>query len=115
VNSRAKGKRGELEFAKFCREVLGLEGARRTQQYCGSDGVGDVTVPGLDVHWEVKRPKTLPVQTRKYMEQALSDARLSDVPVVTMREDGGDWLLMLRAEDLMGLAERCLKHEEGLD
>ena len=55
TNSRQKGKRGEREAAAYLRE-LGFEDARRTQQYCGTEGNSDVvcpdSLPGL--HIEVK-------------------------------------------------------------
>ena len=37
MNSRQKGKRGELELAQELRK-LGAQGVRRTQQYCGRTG-----------------------------------------------------------------------------
>jgi hypothetical protein len=111
VNSRAKGKRGELEFAKFCRDVWGFQGARRTQQFCGSEGDGDVVVPGLAVHFEVKRPKTLPMQIKKYMNQAVCDAASGSVPLVVMREDGGPWLALVQATHLQDLCERVAESE----
>lgn len=53
INSRAKGKRGELEARDYLRS-LGFTGAFRTQQFCGK-GTSDVTVPELPgVHIEVK-------------------------------------------------------------
>lgn len=54
INSRAKGKRGELEAVKYLKS-LGFSDARRTQQYNGL-GKGDVmcaeSLPRL--HLEVK-------------------------------------------------------------
>lgn len=54
VNSRAKGKRGELEAVKYLKS-LGFADARRTQQYNGL-GRGDVECPESlpGVHFEVK-------------------------------------------------------------
>jgi hypothetical protein len=54
MNSRRKGKRGELEFAAFLR-VHGFDG-RRGQQYAGGAGSPDVVSETLDwLHIEVKR------------------------------------------------------------
>lgn len=54
VNSRAKGKRGELEAVKYLKS-LGYDDARRTQQYNG-DGYSDVIAPETlpILHIEVK-------------------------------------------------------------
>lgn len=54
VNSRAKGKRGELEAVKYLKS-LGFSDARRTQQYNGL-GRGDVECPESlpCLHIEVK-------------------------------------------------------------
>lgn len=54
VNSRAKGKRGELEAVKYLKS-LGFADARRTQQYNGL-GKGDVICPESlpRLHFEVK-------------------------------------------------------------
>jgi hypothetical protein len=53
INSRAKGKRGELQFAKALAE-LGHPAARGQQRKGGEDSP-DVICPSLPwVHWEVK-------------------------------------------------------------
>lgn len=54
INSRAKGKRGELEAVKFLRS-LGFT-ARRGQQFSGGPDSADVEVEELsNVYIEVKR------------------------------------------------------------
>ena len=56
MNSRNKGKIGELELAKLFRDH-GFK-SRRGQQYCGTSGEADVTgLPGL--HIECKRVERL--------------------------------------------------------
>ena len=82
MNSKAKGKRGELEWARFCREQ-GYD-VRRTAQYCGnplraasaqrggnmdSDSSDCIGLPG--VHIEVKRTEHLRLYDA--MEQAVRD------------------------------------------
>ena len=58
INSRAKGKAGELELAKILRETYGFEDARRSQQFSGKQGDADVVgLPHL--HLEVKRNERL--------------------------------------------------------
>ena len=80
INSKQKGKRGELEAVRFLKS-LGFTDARRTAQYCGADGDGDVVCPDTlpDVHFEVKfgyPPTTLDVGTSALMDackQAIRD------------------------------------------
>lgn len=57
TNSRAKGKAGELEFARLCR-ANGYE-VRRTAQYCGKTGDAADCVGLPRIHIEVKRVEHL--------------------------------------------------------
>jgi hypothetical protein len=101
-NGRAKGKRGELEWAALLR-VYGWAGARRSQQFCGTAGDGDVV--GVDgLHFEVKRVEQL--NLRSAMEQAILDAAEGDVPVVAHKRNRSGWMVTLRAEDFLELM-RC--------
>ena len=70
TNSRAKGKAGELEFARLCRS-RGYE-VRRTAQYCGKtgDAADCVGLPGI--HIEVKRVEHLNIDDA--LDQARRDA-----------------------------------------
>ena len=53
INSRAKGKRGELEAVKYLKK-LGFPNTRRTQQFNGL-GKGDIICEDLPhIHFEVK-------------------------------------------------------------
>ena len=100
MNSRDKGKRGEREWAKVCREH-GYE-ARRGQQFCGADGSADVVgIPG--VHLEVKRVERLNIDNA--MEQSISDARDGEMPVVAHRKNGGTWLVTMTASDWFEVIE----------
>lgn len=98
-NSRRKGKRGELDFAKAVKRALGLK-ARRTQQYAGNDGAGDVVVEFLEkILFEIKLGKSHNVY--RAMEQALA-ATNSDrpYPVVGHRQDRSEWLVTMRLKDV---------------
>lgn len=90
--SKEKGKRGEREFAKLCREQ-GYE-ARRGQQYNGISGEDVVGLPG--VHVEVKRTEALRIYDA--MEQAQQDAN-GKIPIVAHRKNGREWLVIMRADD----------------
>lgn len=101
MNSRQKGKRGELELAKKLNE-LGFE-TRRSVQYCGANGDADVVgIPG--VHIECKRVESLNIH--KAMEQAKRDAQEGEAPAVFHRKNGGEWLVTMRPPD-WAVREKC--------
>ena len=98
MNSRSKGKRGELELAKKLREY-GFE-CRRGQQYCGANGDADVT--GLPrIHIEAKRTERLNLYDA--IDQARRDARPNELPAVFHRRNNSDWLVIMRLEDWIRL------------
>ena len=100
MNSRSKGKRGELEWAAYLRDHLGLE-ARRGQQHSGSPDSPDV-VGGIPLtHAEVKRVEALNIN--KAMEQAERDCG-ANIPYVAHRRNRKPWLVTLRAADLTRFA-----------
>lgn len=109
TNSKRKGKIGELEWANFLKDH-GFEDARRTQQYSGVGGTGDVI--GLDGHHcEVKRVEKL--NLLKAMQQAQRDSEGTDnIPIVAHRRNRGEWLVTLRAEDYLELLK---SHKDELD
>lgn len=108
INSKRKGKVGELEFAHFCQERLGIK-ARRGQQYNGIDGQ-DVVVDIPNLHIEVKRVEALNVVNA--MEQAAKDAGPC-VPVVAHRRNRKPWMLTIKAEDLQRFIEILTDHYEA--
>lgn len=93
TNSKAKGKRGELEWARFCRNQ-GYQ-ARRGQQYSGIEGEDVIGLPGI--HVEVKRVEKLNIYDA--MSQAIGDAKEGQLPVVAHRRNRHPWLITMRAED----------------
>ena len=93
MNSREKGRRGEVELAKVLREY-GYE-ARRGQQYKG--GADSPDVIGIDgVHIECKRVETLNIE--KAMQQSTRDAG-DNVPVVMHRKNGEKWKVTMWLDD----------------
>ena len=100
VNSRAKGCRGERDAAELLRS-MGFA-ARRGQQFSG-DGAPDIITSLAGVHFEIKRSERL--SPYRYMEQSARDAR-DLIPTVMMRSNDEEWLLCLRAVDLVALVER---------
>lgn len=98
MNSRAKGKRGELEWASVCRQH-GYD-ARRTAQYCGNTGDASDVVGLPGIHQEVKRVEHLNLEDA--MAQAKRDTG-EDIPIVAHRRSRCEWLVTMRAEDWFSL------------
>lgn len=95
VNSKQKGKRGELEFSHWLKKNLGIN-ARRGQQFKGTEDSPDVVSDLSGLHFECKRTECLSVQ--KAMAQAEEDAG-DKVPIIAHRRNRGEWLLILKAKD----------------
>lgn len=94
--SRDKGKRGEQELAGKLREY-GYN-CRRGQQYAGANGDADVVgLPGI--HIECKRVERLDLYGA--VQQAHSDSRLAEIPVVMHRRNNCNWLVTMELEDWM--------------
>lgn len=93
INSRAKGCRGEREFARFARE-RGYENCRRGQQYSGLDGEDVVGLPG--VHVEVKFVQALNIE--KAISQSRRDAKEDQIPIVAHRKNDCTWLITMDAD-----------------
>lgn len=98
INSRAKGAKGEREWAAFCRDH-GYS-CRRTVQYCGNTGdAADVVgLPGI--HQEVKRVERLELYSA--LKQAVRDAQEAGegaLPIVAHRRNKEHWVVIMDAED----------------
>ena len=85
VNGNRKGKRVERAAAAFFRD-LGYPGARRAQQYKGTESSADLTVPGLEwLHVEVKGGKGIRLGTKA----------LDEACIQAYRDGGGKpWVVM---------------------
>lgn len=98
INSRAKGKRGELEAVHKLKEY-GYE-VRRSQQFAGINGDADIVgMPGL--HLEIKRVERLNIEDA--MAQSKHDAREGEIPVVMHRKNNCEWLVTLQLERFIEL------------
>lgn len=96
--SRNKGKTGERELANILKEH-GYD-ARRGQQFCGANGDADVVgLPGI--HIEVKRTESLSLYPA--LEQAGSDAREGEIPVVFHRRNHKRWVAIMELENFLNL------------
>jgi hypothetical protein len=99
INSRTKGKRGELQF----RDVLKKHNltARRGQQFAGGPGSPDVICEDLTgVHFEVKHTQRGDIYG--WMKQATDDAA-GKIPVVMHRRNAKKWVAILDADELIQL------------
>jgi hypothetical protein len=107
INSRRKGKVGELEAAAELNRVLPGAHARRSQQHSGTESASDLIAPGLSGLWlEVKRVQSLNIQ--KVMEKSLEQCG-SLAPVLLHRKNGSDWLVTCRLDDLARVATEVLR------
>lgn len=98
--SKRKGARGELEFAAWLRENLGLS-AVRGRQYRGGPDSPDVRINDAKLHVEVKRSTGFRVF--KSLEQAAKDCPNGHTPFVAHRPDRKDWIIVLEAKHLKNL------------
>lgn len=97
TNSKAKGKRGELELARKLREH-GYSDARRSQQYSGASGDADlIGLPGI--HIECKRVERLNLYDA--MAQAKHDCQEDHLPAVMHRKNNCKWLVTMELDDWM--------------
>ena len=102
INSKQKGKQGELELARLLRSY-GYEDARRSQQFAGINGDADLV--GLaGIHIECKRVEALNVH--KAIDQAKADAEITkDIPAVFHRKNRTNWLVTMELDDWINLYE----------
>ena len=96
TNSKRKGKRIELQAAKEIQRILGCS-ARRSQQYCGAAADADLITDIPKTHFEIKGVERLNIY--KAIEQAESDKKYHDVPVVVHKKNGKPFLLTIYLED----------------
>lgn len=107
INSKKKGKRGELEF---CQEMkkYGID-CRRTVQYNGKADEGEADIVGLDgIHAEIKRVERLNIH--EAMEQAKRDTK-GKLPAVFHRKNRSKWLVTMELPDFMKIYQ---KYEERI-
>lgn len=109
MNSREKGKRGELDAAHTLKKY-GYD-TRRSQQYAGINSDADVVgLPGI--HIEVKRVEKLNIETA--MAQSIRDARENEIPIVMHRKNRTAWLVTMPIEEWMKLYQAWEKEYERI-
>ena len=108
--SRDKGKRGEREARDQIRKLWNAPDCIRAAQSCGAWSA-DVLAALPDSHVEVKRYAK--IAACRFLEQAIADAK-DDLPILLMREDKGEWMVLLRMSDTPRFAtslSRQLNHD----
>jgi hypothetical protein len=104
INSRRKGKVGELEAASEWNRLLPGAHARRSQQHSGTESASDLISPGTPHLWlEVKRVQKLNLQ--EVMDKSLEQCG-ELAPVVLHRKNDEQWLVTLRLEDIKRFAQQ---------
>jgi Holliday junction resolvase len=98
INSKEKGKTGEREFAKLCRDH-GFANARRGQQFSGIEGKDVVGLEGI--HIEVKRVERLNIE--EALQQSIRDSKEDEIPIVAHRRNREEWKITMRADDFFKL------------
>jgi len=103
INSRMKGKVGELELAQFLRS-RGFTNAARGQQFKGGSESPDVAgLPGY--HIECKRVES--GNLYNWIDQSIRDSDGLSIPIVCHRKNRRDWITILRLEDFLDLVKRA--------
>lgn len=107
MNSRTKGKRGELEAAHILKKH-GYD-TRRGQQFAGINGDADVV--GLPyIHLEIKRVEKLNIDDA--LQQSIRDARDAEIPVVMHRKNRTEWKVTMLFEDWINMYKAWEKRNE---
>lgn len=113
INSKQKGKNGELEFAHEC-EKYGFGNVHRTAQTNGKLEQSLADCEGLKgIHIEVKRVERLNIDNA--MAQAIEDLKSKKekkIPVVFHRKNRKEWLATVRLEDWFKFYKSWLHDKE---
>lgn len=103
INSKSKGKRGELDLVHSLRDA-GFPDVKRTVQYCGkATGTADVIgLPGI--HVEVKNVERLNIWEALLQSQrdAVADGN-GDIPAVFFKRNRTGWYVVLPLPDFIKL------------
>ncbi len=105
INSKQKGKTGELEACRDIENALCLPShtLHRSAQFCGKDGQS-ADIRGIEgIHFEIKRTER--IQIYDAMEQAVSDCKPENVPTVVFRRNHSPWMVTIQLSDLKKFAQ----------
>jgi len=103
--SRNKGAGAERELSALLSKALGIEIKRKLGQ--ARDSGDDIQIGKYRI--EVKRRETLAImQWCKQVEACCQD---EDVPVVAFRQNGQDWRVVMRLNDILPLLKNTISLE----
>lgn len=115
INSRTKGKTGELELAHYLAD-RGYP-ARRGQQFAGGGDSPDVVCSAFEaigLHPEVKRVERLNLE--EAMAQCIRDSGgLADLHAVFHRRNGKPWLLTMPLDEFLAFVEPLLPPKKPVE
>lgn len=119
VNSRAKGAAGEREWRDYLR-ALGCTEARRGQQFAGGPDSPDVVGGFPGTHVEVKRVEALNIENAMrqaehdagYNHETGKEAAVPYLSYVAHRRNRTEWLVTVRARNLVEFCRRVLAAQE---
>ena len=77
INSKAKGKGGELEWSRVCR-AEGYD-VRRTAQFCGNTGMAADCIGLPGIHQEIKRVERLNITDAMEADRLFTELMGEDV------------------------------------
>lgn len=101
INSKAKGKAGELELVRLLR-ADGWKDVRRAAQYCGNTGEAADLVGLPGIHVECKRVEHLNIDDA--LAQAKRDAEKNGrLPAVFHRKNNTRWKVTMDIDDWLKL------------
>ena len=97
ATERRKGANYEREVGRRLQDVLGVEAARTAPLQAGRcDAAPDVAVRGLWI--ECKRRKR--IAACSWLDKTDEEAPFPEIPIVVMREDAGESVVMVNLKDL---------------
>ena len=111
INSRAKGKRGELSARDAVREHWSAPDCIRSAQAAGAFAP-DLLHAGMNIHVEVKSVGK--IGSEKYLRQAELDAEDSELPIVVMKQSRGEWCVMFRLKDSVRFADMISENRKKI-
>lgn len=112
LNSCRKGKRGELEAAKWLQEYLDPFARRGASQGFGGSCRPDIDTR-LDLHIECKVVEKLNIY--KAYDQALRDCQPGKTPLVMHKRNRGQWHITFLATDLFTVSDIVSRAKQILD
>jgi hypothetical protein len=110
LNSKDKGKRREREAARLFADIFGKPFARG-QQNKGGENSPDII--GFDyIHPEIKGDQSVAnISLYRAMQQAIDDSG-NKLPMLAIKRDRAEWLLVIRAENVVQFAEMVLREKK---